>query len=699
MMRVTTDFGRKTAVFPPITLPLLILLVAAVLRLYGLGHIPPGLTHDEADHGLTAWRIVNGVHAIYFTIGYGREPFYDYATAVLMAIMGPTYLAGRLTAVFFSLLLLAAMYAWVRRALGRPLALLTLASLATSFWPLMTARQSLRSATLPVLFVLAVFFFWQGLKKVGSEGWGVERRNLLLPTLYAPLLPFITAGLFLGVSFYTYIPARVLWGVVPATAVYLTVARRQRLTAVWLGVALTLLVGLLIAAPLLLYLRANPGTEVRIGELQAPLTAAASGDLTPLWRNLRSGLQIITIKGDPSARYNLPYQPLLPPLMGFFFYLGLLTAVWQVIRSLRFSPTKKMPLTSPTTAVCLALLWLLAGLSPSLITGAEWSMTQAIGMQPVLYLFPALGVVQLVRFGFYVGPLQRNPAIRWGMIGVLWGLTAVFATNDYFNRWANDPHVRVQYEATMVAAMHYLNQSGRGDVAISTITPSEFHTPALAQITLNSRVTPHWFDGRSSLLLPKSPTSTLILPGFTPLPAALAAFLPPQPPAEVLPLRPTDLDRPLTIYQVDGAATLAAMQNQLTPPPAPTRFGTALALLGYGVVPAAPTPGSVVQLLTLWQVERPLPHAQLFAHLLGQDGAPIAQADLLGVPGETWQPGDYFLQLHELWLGEETAVGSYTLAVGLYTTNDKQRTAVWVNEQPSGDLLPLTPLSIVAGNQ
>ncbi len=78
----------------------LILLTAASLRLVGLSQIPPGLTHDEADHGLDAWGVVNGDRPIYFTVGYGREPFFDYATAGLMSFMGPSYLAGRLTAAY-----------------------------------------------------------------------------------------------------------------------------------------------------------------------------------------------------------------------------------------------------------------------------------------------------------------------------------------------------------------------------------------------------------------------------------------------------------------------------------------------------------------------------------------------------------------------------------------------------------------------
>ena len=67
---------------------LIILLAAASLRLAGLVDVPPGLTHDEADHGIAAWGVVNGVRPIYFTVGYGREPLFDYATAALMTFLG-----------------------------------------------------------------------------------------------------------------------------------------------------------------------------------------------------------------------------------------------------------------------------------------------------------------------------------------------------------------------------------------------------------------------------------------------------------------------------------------------------------------------------------------------------------------------------------------------------------------------------------
>jgi hypothetical protein len=160
----------------------------------GMTGVPPGMTHDEADHGLTALSILDGARALYFPIGYGREPLYDYATAVVMRVTGPTILAGRLTSVYFSLLLIAAVYAWARRAFGAPVALLTAAGLAAGFWPLMTARQALRSSALPAVFALGVLFFWGGIFGSREElprgrGWG-EGFSAPLPQLPCSWLAF-----------------------------------------------------------------------------------------------------------------------------------------------------------------------------------------------------------------------------------------------------------------------------------------------------------------------------------------------------------------------------------------------------------------------------------------------------------------------------------------------------------------------------
>jgi hypothetical protein len=277
---------------------------------------------------------------------------------------------------------------------------------------------------------------------------------------------------------------------------------------------------------------------------------------------------------------------------------------------------------------------------------------------------------------------------------VFYGILAVGAARAYFGLWANSPEVRVQYETTMVTALRHLDTHGRGAAAVSTITPGQFHTPAVAALTLrNPAVQPRWFDGRESLLLPNESDATLVIPGFTPIPPALQPYLAAATSTAELPMRPDDLDRPVRLYSVDGPAAIAAALARLTPPAGqtPAAFGESIELLGYGLSSPTARPGETVTLLTAWRLGQPLPGAALFAHLIGPD-ALVAQADSLGAPGESWTVGDVLLQLHTLTLPADAAPGDYPLAVGVYTRPDGARRLL----PNGGDMLTLTTLSLRA---
>ena len=688
---------------------LLILLVAAGLRLVALPSAPPGMTHDEADHGLTAWEIVNGARDIYFTVGYGREPLYDYAAALLMAGTGPTIFAARMTSVYFSLLMIAAVYAWARRAFGAPVALLAAAGLAVGFWPVMAGRQALRSIALPAVFALAVLFFWRGL--VDDRGPRTADRRESATTFSFIMFPavdgrpsavgFITlllAGFLLGLTFYTYIPARVMWLAFPALAVYLAFAAprgERRLRRLLGGTTLVLVVAACVVAPLLFHLANNPGLEVRIDELSAPLRAAAAGDLSPLWANAAGALRLFTVEGDRTWRYNIPGKPFLGPVMGALFYAGLLVAGWLAVRGLLRNPVfQKKPgfyRSAGGPGAFLALAWLALGFAPVLVTGPGLSMTQAIGALPVLYLFPALALV--AAYGMVSQTIaDHRPQTTDGRRGSgrgLWsvacglaalGLFAALAAQtarDYFNRWANAPEVRVQYETTMVTALRRLDERWAGEAVVSTITPGRYHTPAVALLTLhNPAVRPRWFDGRQSLLFPAESGGVMVVPGFTPIPAGLQPYLADAALVEELPMRPDDLDRPVRVYTLNESGSAVAGATSPVVVDGHTmiyRYPGYARLMGYDL-PATPTrPGDMLALVTAWQLEGPLPGASLFAHVIGPDGRPIAQADGLGAPGESWVAGDVLLQLHTIHLPEDMPAGEYPLAVGIYAQDGGRR--------------------------
>ncbi|MEM7330812.1 MAG: hypothetical protein AAF490_01880 [Chloroflexota bacterium] len=647
----------------------LILLTAVFLRLWQIDQLPPGLTHDEADHGITAWSIVNGERGVYFTVGYGREPLYDYATAIVMQVLGPTYLAGRLTAVFFSILTLVFLYLWVKRAFDTPTALLTVAGFAVGFWSVMSGRQALRSVTLGAFFVgglwlylCAIFPIIRG--QYLAIGHHSSASHTQSPVTQSPnyLLPTLS-GLLLGLAFYTYIPARAMWFVIPAGLVYLLLLDRRKLLLIWKETAVTLIVSLFVAAPLFSYLRANPQSEVRIQELILPLTTARQGDLAPLIDHSLASLRLFFIEGDTAWRYNIAGQPFLPIWFAPFLLLGFGMMSWWAIRPFFQKDSQTV---WRGYAAWIVLVWLGLGFAPVLVTGPELATTQAIGVQPVLYLLVAVGLMGIGDWGLRIG--DQRIAYSLQLIAIVLFIFTAFITFRDYQRWGAHPEVRVQYESTMFIAMDYVNQNlAETAVTVSTITPSQYHTPALAQMTLTSDVQPRWFNASGGLIIPNSAQSTLIVPGFTPIHEGLKDYLETAVLNETLPLQETDLDRPLDFYELNIDKLLQDWETDFQGVEASIQLNNNLQLLGYDIQSAENSVGNQLNVATLWQIQAPISSStQLFTHLLGEDGVPLGQHDRLDAPSESWQVGDYLIQLHQIDITERM-VGKRPLSIGGYT--------------------------------
>ena len=142
----------------------LILLIAALFRLWQLDRVPPGLTHDEADTGNYVAAVYRGAPSqVEAPYGYANEPFTMYSGALFMALFGPNDIALRVHSAFWGMVLLVFTYLWSRRAFGVTVALVGAAIIATSYWALSNSRFALNSEPAPALFVGAVFFLWVAL--------------------------------------------------------------------------------------------------------------------------------------------------------------------------------------------------------------------------------------------------------------------------------------------------------------------------------------------------------------------------------------------------------------------------------------------------------------------------------------------------------------------------------------------------------
>ena len=121
-----------SSLYPRRFLLIAILLLAFLLRVIAIDHIPPGLSHDEAYNGITAMQVLNGQRLIFFEINKGIEPLIIYLEALAFAAFGIGPVAMRLVNVMCGMLTVALVYPLALRLFNRRVALLAMAGLASA---------------------------------------------------------------------------------------------------------------------------------------------------------------------------------------------------------------------------------------------------------------------------------------------------------------------------------------------------------------------------------------------------------------------------------------------------------------------------------------------------------------------------------------------------------------------------------------
>jgi 4-amino-4-deoxy-L-arabinose transferase-like glycosyltransferase len=648
-----------------------ILVFAVFLRLYRLQAVPPGLTHDEAANGQSALQVLGGSYPLYFTIANGREPLYAYSMAPLVALMGPTVTAIRLTSVLWSLALILLTWAWARDAFGSGIALLSAAGLSVGYWPLMLSRLGLRAITLPVLFVASVLVLWRTLQR-RWESRPISRR--------AQWGGYGAAGVLLGLSFYTYMASRALPAILVLFLAYLALFHRRKAGATWRGILLVLLIAGLMVLPLWHYLGSHPGAETRIEQLDQPLRQAQSGDWWPLQKNVLDAFKMFVFDGagDPHWIYNISGHPLMDPVSGVLFFAGLLLALWRW----------------RDPGYYLLSVWFVVGMAPVVVTGVNSSTVRAVAAQPAVFVLQA---VALYGLSATLGRFLRHGTGYLVPAAVLLAVAAVSATT-FFVRWPNERDVRVAYHTSLVEIAHSLDRLPQGaTAAISTIYPGVFHDPyAFDFVTRRQDLLDRWFDGRSALLFPDVDQAYAVFPALAPLdPALESLFVPWAQLHERVELRPDDLSPWFEVYRWRPRKA-----RQQLPMMDPIDVGHVVAFQGYDLRTPVVHPGGVVELITFWRVLdvsslRQDQELVLFSHVLGAGQEIVGQQDRLDVPAWNWRPGDVLAQLHRFALADGIPDGRYTVEVGAYTrVPGYPRLQVFGPGSETSDAITLAPVEV-----
>ncbi|GIW05645.1 MAG: hypothetical protein KatS3mg060_0450 [Dehalococcoidia bacterium] len=421
-----------------------VLLVAFAMRIVLLPELPPGLNMDEGFYALDALAALEGQILPFYPQNGGRESLFMLVVAPFVALLGRDPLALRLPAAFFGVLTVAVTIPLGRRLFrsvnGERAAWIGVvaASLAaTSIWLVIFNRIGLRINAFPFLLAATAYWFWRG--------WETRR-----------LAAWAAAGVAFGLTQYTYTAARILPLLMPgyvAGRLALDLSLRP-LAGRWREVILFVAIGAAVSAPLVGYALTHPEEFFRRQDKLNPLNEV--GGQPPVERYLRAlagtlPMFVVPGGGDARAYRNYPGAPVFDLAIAPFFLIGLGLALWRFRRG-------------PYTFV---LLWFgIMLLATALPVGVYPHNAHAFGLLPVIYLFPAIGLVEAA------GLLARR-GVPQGAVGIaaatLIAVSGAWEARVYFVEWAALPEIPTQFDSDMVEMAAVMNAEAGPETAFAIV--------------------------------------------------------------------------------------------------------------------------------------------------------------------------------------------------------------------------------------
>jgi len=649
------------------------LLVATFLRFVAWLDAPPGMRYDEMTVVYEADEIRLGARPIYLD-GSAEEPLYHYFFAIAQDTIGPHFFTQRWLSAAFGLIAVAAIYALGKRMFNQRIGLLAAAMSAAAFWSLMYSRVGLRIIALPAFVLLAMIFLWHGLNR--------SKRG-----------DFIIAGVWLGVSAYTYSATRMLPFILIIFAIYLAVFNRAQFKRQGFNLGLALLIGIVIALPMAIHIATVPAAERRLGEVEGPLDALQRGEVTPLINSTLVTASMFIAKGDPEWLYNIPDRPIFDIVTGAIFYVG----VFLCLRKFRQLP------------YAFVLIWLLIGLAPSMLTWPAASNSHGILAQSPAFLIAA---VAMDAIAMKAQSLTQARVMYGSIIAGVLLIHSATSIDDYFNRWATDNTVRVEHQAGITATARYFGQQPSSTALVFSSGDVMHWNPwsvtAFRMIAPMGYRNARWFDARSSFIFPQGQTDlTLINAALDDAPAPLDARLIEDlfPVVEPSPLATDYFSATHLVSSVNTrlmTLTQAAVSWPVGTPidqsaVLPITFEDRIELIGYDVRRSIVQPGKNIRLTTYWRAKNiRLEPTSFFVHVSDEHGHIAAQWDGYNFAPQYVQAGDIIVQVHFIPISLDFAEGTYQLELGLYwpTETGQPRVPIMIDGWPVADRVLLSSVQV-----
>lgn len=653
----------------------LLLLLAFSLRVHLLPSVPFGWHPDEATKALLARDVLAGKsRPVFFSAFTGRDALYVYLEALAFAALGESMFAGRLLSAFIGMLTVAAAYALSRALFGHRVGLLTGALLAASLWHLIASRNAYRAVLQPLVQLPALWLLFRGWRVAPESGrWS-----------------HLVAGVFVGLTQYTYTAARAFPVLVVLIVLAALVSAPRLVARRWLSLVLMILAAVLVVFPLATHFLQHPGDFAQRAIQISVLNPAWAGEdpWGRFWQSAKETARMFSVWGDPNYRFNVAGRPVFGVADGVLFYGGFIWCLWLALR--------EKGLRRVTYAML--LLWLGIMLIPMTLSAEGLPYYQrAIGILPAVYILPALCLDRIVAWAERVVAWSRHRTgmLSAGFLALIVICLTVRTCKDYFIDWdtatRNDDDRRV---AMVYVADYLTREASAGELYLSTEYAEH---PTLAFLAPERYDGIHWFDAQQSLPLPPpdveatyvfllenppQPNLALLAPGLRPVHTGFDRFG--RPVFEAYRWTdgayPVPADRSPAVWSWEVRFELGDPQGLRHAIDLPVNFGDVMAFVGHDRSAETVGPGEQLELILYWRLlQRPARHYSIFAHLLDADSDIVGEYDGNRYGTKFWREegGELLLSYFPLRVRPDTPPGEYQLEIGVY-------------HQPTDDRLPIT---------
>ncbi|MEZ4661261.1 MAG: phospholipid carrier-dependent glycosyltransferase [Caldilineaceae bacterium] len=424
---------------------LAITLIGAILRLYKLGVVPPGLQFDEAFNAIDAEQVLAGNRPLFLPANAGREVLYTYWQAAIAWLAGNiTPYTLRLASALAGILCVVAAYLLIRSLChrhSRTLAAFTSLTLALSLWNVHFSHFGIRVIMMPMILSAAFGTYWAA----GQQMRRARRVGL-----------FCLSGVLVGISVWTHPTGRLVPFVLIGFVLWQFVHMQASQRVGWKNPLAHPFAGLLIAGATAFLVFLPLGFEFyRRPDFFFEHAAEAFvfneqvGAYSPWRAILQQTIQVIgmfNVRGDLDWTHNVPGRPVFDPLMSVPFVIGLV--IWvQRIRNVD-DPDR--------SALVLLGMWSMVMLLPSILSNDAPDFSRTLPTHPALFVSTGLGLTWM----WTRAQLFNTRMYQWlgaAVVSLVIVVSGGWTMYDYFVEFPQHRELYYIYDVDKQDALNYLH--------------------------------------------------------------------------------------------------------------------------------------------------------------------------------------------------------------------------------------------------